>query len=188
MSKTWEPLNRERIAGEENYSEVHQWNTADALTLVRMAASVLLFCLPLGSFRFFLAYTIAGLTDALDGWLARRSGKASEFGARLDSAADLLFYGVVLWKLFPILYERMPTQIWYAVGGVLLLRLLGYAVAAVRYRRFAALHTGLNKLTGLCVFSIAYLLNSPALVPAGCLICLLAAIAAGQELLLHLFS
>ena len=137
---------------------------------------------------FYILYTLTGLTDVLDGWVARRTGTASDFGARLDSTADLLFYAVVLWKLFPILYERMPTQIWYAVGGVLLLRLLGYAVAAVRYRRFAALHTGLNKLTGLCVFSIAYLLDSPALVPAGCLICLLAAIAAGQELPLHLFS
>lgn len=162
-------------------------NLPNGITAARMAGTAALLLVQPLTPGFYILYTLTGLTDALDGWVARRTGTVSDFGARLDSAADLLFYGVVLWKLFPILYERMPTQIWYAVGGVLLLRLLGYAVAAVRYRRFAALHTVLNKLTGLCVFSIAYLLNSPALVPAGCLICLLAAIAAGQELLLHLF-
>ena len=41
-------------------------------------------------------YTFAGLTDVLDGWLARKTGRASEFGARLDSVADLLFYSVLL--------------------------------------------------------------------------------------------
>ena len=163
-------------------------NLPNGITAARMAGTAALLLVQPLTLGVYILYTLTGLTDALDGWIARKTGTASDFGARLDSAADLLFYGVVLWKLFPILYERMPTQIWYAVGGVLLLRLLGYAVAAVRYRRFAALHTGLNKLTGLCVFSIAYLLDSPALVPAGCLICLLAAIAAGQELLLHLFS
>ena len=160
----------------------------NGITAARMAGTAALLLVRPFTPGFYILYTLTGLTDVLDGWVARRTGTASDFGARLDSAADILFYGVVLWKLFPILYERMPPQIWYAVGGVLLLRLLGYAVAAVRYRRFAALHTVLNKLTGLCVFSIAYLLDSPALVPAGCLICLLAAIAAGQELLLHLFG
>ena len=46
-------------------TQLHQWNIADAMTLIRMAASVLLLFLPLGSYWFFLAYIIAGLTDAL---------------------------------------------------------------------------------------------------------------------------
>ena len=163
-------------------------NLPNGITAARMAGTAALLLVRPLTPGFYILYTLTGLTDVLDGWIARRTGTASDFGARLDSAADLLFYTVVLCRLFPILDVRMPPEIWYAVGGVLLLRLLGYAVAAVRYRRFAALHTKLNKLTGLCVFSIAYLLDSPALVPVCCLICLLAAIAAGQELLLHLFG
>ena len=171
-----------------NHTIKHNLTIADCLTTARMAGTAALAFLRPLSPAFFFVYALTGLTDVLDGWIARRTGTASDFGARLDSAADLLFYAVVLCRLFPILDARMPPEIWYAVGGVLLLRLLGYAVAAVRYRKFAALHTKLNKLTGLCVFSIAYLLDSPALVPVCCLICLLAAIAAGQELLLHLFG
>ena len=163
-------------------------NLPNGITAARMAGTAALLLVRPLTPGFYILYTLTGLTDVLDGWIARRTGTASDFGARLDSAADLLFYAVVLCRLLPILDVRMPPEIWYAVGGVLLLRLLGYAVAAVRYRRFAALHTKLNKLTGLCVFSIAYLLDSPALVPVCCLICLLAAIAAGQELLLHLFG
>lgn len=163
-------------------------NLPNGITAARMAGTAALLLVRPLTPGFYILYTLTGLTDVLDGWIARRTGTASDFGARLDSAADLLFYTVVLCRLFPILDARMPPEIWYAVGVVLLLRLLGYAVAAVRYRRFAALHTKLNKLTGLCVFSIAYLLDSPALVPVCCLICLLAAIAAGQELLLHLFG
>ena len=163
-------------------------NLPNGITAARMAGTAALLLVRPLTPGFYILYTLTGLTDVLDGWIARRTGTASDFGARLDSAADLLFYAVVLCRLFPILDVRMPPEIWYAVGGVLLLRLLGYAVAAVRYRRFAALHTKLNKLTGLCVFSIAYLLDSPALVPVCCLICLLASIAAGQDLLLHLFG
>ena len=142
-------------------TQLHQWNIADAMTLIRMAASVLLLFLPLGSYWFFLAYIIAGLTDALDGWLARRTGMASEFGARLDSAADLLFYGVMLTKFFPLLFAALPRQIWYAVAATVLLRLGAYLTAALKFRRFASPHTVMNKLSGLAVFAVPYLYALP---------------------------
>jgi cardiolipin synthase len=36
---------------------------------------------------------IAGMTDALDGWLARKLGAASRFGAYLDPISDKIFLG-----------------------------------------------------------------------------------------------
>ncbi len=40
----------------------------------------------------------AGLTDALDGWMARRAGGGSSWGARLDPLADkLLIAAPLLW-------------------------------------------------------------------------------------------
>lgn len=78
-----------------NRSEKHKWNMADTVTSMRMAASLFLLFFPLTSIWFLVIYTFAGLTDALDGWLARKSGRASEFGARLDSISDLLFYSVL---------------------------------------------------------------------------------------------
>ena len=95
-------------------SESHKWNMADTITSVRMAASLLLLFLPLRSAWFLTVYTLAGLTDALDGWLARKTGTASDFGARLDSMADLLFYAVLLFRLFPVLWRTLPAAVWYS--------------------------------------------------------------------------
>ena len=113
-------------------SENHKWNMADTVTTLRIAASVFLLFLPLSSAGFLGVYTLAGLTDALDGWLARKTGTASEFGARLDSIADLLFYAVLLLKLFPVLRQMLPAAIWYAVACILHERLAAYATAAVQ--------------------------------------------------------
>ena len=85
--------------------QVHRWNTADTVTALRMVTAFFLLFLPLGSVRFLAVCTIAGLTDALNGWLARKTGTASPFGARLDSIADLLFYGILILWLFPVLWK-----------------------------------------------------------------------------------
>ena len=61
------------------------------ITALRMVGSVcLIFIRPLSPL-FFGVYTLAGITDALDGYIARKTHTASAFGAKLDSAADLLF-------------------------------------------------------------------------------------------------
>lgn len=166
--------------------QAHRWNTADTVTSVRMAASLFLLFLPLGSVRFLAVYTIAGLTDVLDGWLARKTGKASPFGARLDSIADLLFYGVLMLRLFPVLWKLFPGTIWYAVAAIVLVRLAAYAVAFCKYHRFAALHTWLNKLTGVAFFLLPYALATSLGVGYGWAVCLLALAASAEELMIHL--
>ena len=94
----------------------------------------------------------------LDGTIARATNSTSEFGARLDSIADLIFYAVMIVKFFPILLEVLPVWMWYlyrcGTGDPCLL----YVTAAVRYHRFASLHTILNKATGFCVFCLPYML------------------------------
>lgn len=167
-------------------TERHKLNIADILTLLRMAGTVaLLFLRPLSA-GFLWIYALAGLTDALDGWIARKTGTASEFGARLDSAADLLFYAVTLFRIFPFLWSVLPKDIWYAVAVILLVRLGAYLIAAVKYRRFASLHTYLNKLTGGAVFLIPFLLPTPYASIFCRVVCAVAAVAALEELVLHL--
>ncbi len=71
-------------------------NLATSLTLFRIAAIpliVLAFYLPPGEIMRPLAcviFTIAGITDALDGYVARRYNQQSAFGAFLDPVADKL--------------------------------------------------------------------------------------------------
>ena len=169
-----------------NEREPHTWNLADTVTALRIAASLLLLPLPTDAAAFFLVYTLAGVTDGLDGWIARKTGTASEFGARLDSVADLLFYGILLLRLFPALWQSLPGTIWYAVAGIVLVRLLSYTVAAVKYRRFASLHTWLNKLTGGAVFLLPYVLALSTGAAYCWAVCILAVAASLEELLIHL--
>ena len=101
-------------------SKVHKWNAADTVTILRMVGTLCLALLNPGTLWFFAVYTITGLTDVLDGWLARKTGTESDFGAKLDSIADLLFYTIMLIRLFPVVWEAFPAWIWYAVAGILL--------------------------------------------------------------------
>ena len=158
----------------------------NCITLLRMVSTVVMAFLEPLSQAFFAVYTFAGITDILDGFLARITKTMSKFGAKLDSVADLMFYAVMLLKILPTLAKILPWYIWLAVGMVLALRLAAYAVAAVKEKQFAAHHTILNKITGFCVFCVPYILA----LPCAAILCWLPTVvggaAAGQELLLHL--
>lgn len=161
-------------------------NLPNCITAARVIGTLCLLPVQPLSPVFYGLYTLTGFTDVLDGWAARKTGSVSEFGAKLDSLADLIFYAVMLIKIFPILLMELPVEIWYAVAAVLVLRLSAYLAAAVKYRRFAALHTYMNKLTGAAVFCVPYVISLPLMVSVCWVVCAVAFIASGEELLIHL--
>lgn len=167
-------------------SKAHKWNAADAVTMLRMVGSFGLALLNPGTLWFFAVYTITGFSDILDGWLARKTGTESDFGAKLDSIADLLFCIVMLIRLFPVMWEALPVRIWYAVAGIFLVRLAAYFIAAIKYRRFASLHTKLNKLTGGAIFLLPYILAISTGASYSWTVCALACAASLEELAIHL--
>lgn len=57
----------------------------NTITLLRILLSTVLIFLIDQPIMFFLIYFSAGITDMLDGFIARRFQVMSEFGARLDS-------------------------------------------------------------------------------------------------------
>jgi phosphatidylglycerophosphate synthase len=77
------------------------WNLPNTLTWLRIFAIplvILLFYLP---FKWAdpaagLLFALAGITDSLDGYLARRMGQTSRLGAFLDPVADKLIVAVAL--------------------------------------------------------------------------------------------
>lgn len=159
---------------------------SNAITALRLVGTlVMLFLEPLSA-SFFAVYIFAGLTDALDGWVARKTNTATEFGAKLDSVADLAFYSVMIIKLMPVLLERLSLTLWCAIGVAVLLRLSAYITAAVKYHRFASLHTLFNKLTGAAVFTVPFILLTSVALPLCWCVCGVATVASAQELVIHL--
>ena len=174
------------ISVKKERTEKHRLNVADIITLIRMMGTMaLVFLRPLST-AFLGVYALTGLTDVLDGWIARKTKTASDFGARLDSMADLLFYAVMLFRIFPILWNTLPGVIWYAVAVILILRITAYLTAMVKYRKFASLHTYLNKLTGGMLFLVPFVLFTEYAVTYCWIICVIAVLAAIEELIIHL--
>ena len=66
---------------------------------------------------YFVIYTFCGISDVLDGWIARHMGAASDLVARLDSIGDLFFYTVMIIQLLPILWQLLPGAFWVLLGG-----------------------------------------------------------------------
>ncbi len=158
------------------------------LTSLRiLGAACMLFMSPMTGW-FFAVYTFCGASDVLDGVIARARHSESELGAKLDSVADLLFYAAMIIRIFPVLWERLPRIIWIFVALVLLLRSGAYLTAAVRYRRFASMHTYLNKLTGFGVFMIPYFISGSLGVVYCFVACAVGGIASAEELIIHLLS
>jgi CDP-diacylglycerol--glycerol-3-phosphate 3-phosphatidyltransferase len=135
---------------------------------------------------FLILYLLSGLSDVLDGYIARRTHTESNFGARLDSVADLLLTAVILSACFTWLGEDLLTFLpWLClIAGVRVVNLL---IAACKYHAFAIIHTWGNKLTGLLLFVAPLFIWLEALALLWP-ICLIAAVAAVEETLIHLTS
>ena len=61
---------------------------ANIITGSRVAFSLPLLFIPLSSAWFYIFYLLCGLTDMIDGAIARKMGAVSKFGAKLDTVAD----------------------------------------------------------------------------------------------------
>ena len=134
---------------------------------------------PFPSPAFWTLYLAAGLTDMLDGPVARRTGTVSAFGARLDSAADLLFAAVCLGRILPAL--AIPPWLWGWMAGIALLRGINLVSGWVLQKRLVVLHTALNRATGAALFALPLTLEAVPLPLSAAPVCALATAAAVQE-------
>jgi CDP-diacylglycerol--glycerol-3-phosphate 3-phosphatidyltransferase len=149
------------------------------------SACALLLFRPL-SLWFLLVYAMAGLTDLLDGFFARRFHAESSVGARLDSAADFLLCAALLFVLLP--YYHWPLWIVLWIAGIGFLRIMAALVCFFRFRTFAFLHTYSNKATGILLFLFPFLLWLFNLNITSILLCSVASLSALEEFLIQLSS
>jgi len=99
-----------------------------------------------------IALLAGGLTDVLDGAIARRRKVVTEYGSRLDSVADTLMEisaAAALLLLRPDIFTRHPVILgaWVALEASWII--LGW----IRFRRIANLHLYLTKAGGVLAYS-----------------------------------
>ncbi len=152
---------------------------ANLITSCRILLSLLLLFFLALSPGFYGLYLAAGLSDMLDGFVARRTNSASPLGAKLDSIADIIFLAVCLLKLLPVL--TLPVWLWVWVGLIALLRLVNILSGFVCRKKLVLLHTKANKLTGALLFLLPLSLGFLNLLYTAVPLCTLASFAAIQE-------
>lgn len=120
------------------------------LTALRIPLSLaLLFVTPLGS-TYLLLYALAGVTDMLDGLLARRLHAESTFGSRLDTVADMTMIaaaGITLWPFLPLNGATIAC-----IAGIALPKMASLLVCAIRWRKLLSHHSVMNKVVGFAFF------------------------------------
>ncbi|MFZ9477996.1 MAG: CDP-alcohol phosphatidyltransferase family protein [Steroidobacteraceae bacterium] len=132
-------------------------NLPNALSIFRFFGSPLLFVFDTQTNQTALLawFGLLGLSDFLDGWLARRWQQTSERGAMLDGVADLVFYpcaALLLYQWFPAVVMANLAFIALAIGmlGLML------TVSWFKCGRLILLHTHLNRTAAVGVVLVVF--------------------------------
>lgn len=123
---------------------------ANMITLSRILFSVLLLVFSPNSYAFAALYLLCGLTDALDGFAARKLHTESERGAMLDSVSDLFFAVIYAVRVLPLL--SIPLWIWIWTAVIAVIKAAGIMIASKRAHKISIAHSFGNKLTGILLF------------------------------------
>ena len=152
---------------------------ANAISIFRITASIaLLFCQAFSP-AFYVFYIAAGLSDMLDGFVARKTDTVSKFGAGLDTIADFAFVVVCLIKLLPVL--SVPAWLYAWLGMIALIKAVNIVSGFAVQKRFVAVHSVMNKATGALLFLLPLTIPAVPLKYSAIVVCALATVAAIQE-------
>jgi len=124
----------------------------NVLSISRIIFSLLLLILTPFSWPFMTLYVMAGVTDMIDGPIARKTKTASELGANLDGAADFVFAFCILFVMIPIL--EIPPWIIIWIAFIAIMRVSALVVSYIRHKEVVLLHTYGNKIAALTMFAI----------------------------------
>jgi CDP-diacylglycerol--glycerol-3-phosphate 3-phosphatidyltransferase len=124
----------------------------NALSITRIALSLSLFSFVENPLLFSLVYGICGLSDAMDGILARRFKSESLLGAKLDSLADFIFVTVVISALvfFTNVLKNLLALV--CIVAVLLVRAGNLVITRLKFSQWSSMHTMGNKASLVVLF------------------------------------
>ena len=107
---------------------------------------------------YYVFYLLGGITDAADGIAARKSGSATDFGAKFDTVADTFFVLAVIIRI--ICFAAVPLWLLIWICVITIIKALNIIIGFIKYHRFIAVHSVLNKICGIIVFVIPLLIGT----------------------------
>jgi CDP-diacylglycerol--glycerol-3-phosphate 3-phosphatidyltransferase len=161
-------------------------NVPNIITALRIILSVYLFFIEPFSIVFYILYIACGLSDVLDGYIARKTNTSSKLGSRMDTIADSIMVAVLFSKLLPII--RIPSMILGWIIVILIIRIVSIIIVYNKFHTFAILHTLANKATGIILFCFPIFYPIIDITALTYFICICASISAVEEFFIHLTS
>lgn len=161
-------------------------NIANIITILRIILSIALLKIDMFSSLFFTVYIMCGVSDFLDGYIARKMNMASKLGSRLDSIADICFVISMFIIMLPVINILKYIVLWILI--VVFVRITSIIIVIRKYNTFAILHTYGNKLSGFMLFCLPLVYNIMNTNLLASIICVIASISAIEEVIIHLLS
>ena len=152
---------------------------ANIITCIRIICSIILLFCPVFSPTFYALYIAAGVSDMLDGAIARKTSTVSEFGSKLDTVADFVMVTLCLIKLLPVIH--IPTWILIWIIVIVVIKAVNLISGYVTRKKIVVLHTIMNKVTGILLFVLPLTLKIIDLKYSGAIASAVATFAAIQE-------
>ncbi|WP_432666495.1 CDP-alcohol phosphatidyltransferase family protein [Wukongibacter baidiensis] len=159
---------------------------ANYISTIRIFLALTLIWIEPLSREFIIIYLACGISDIVDGYIARRTGTVSEIGGKIDSIADLIFFGVLIIIVYPIITLSLGIIIWIVIISAI--RLVSIMIVFMKYKTFGVLHTYGNKITGIALFILPLILVFDQLYALIYIVCVIASVASIEELLINLTS
>lgn len=151
----------------------------NSITFSRIIMSCILLAFKPFTISFYLIYLYCGLSDMIDGALARKTQTADKTGSLLDGGADIVFVGVCFVKILPVV--ELKTWMWVWICIVALLKILNLLSGWIYHKRIVFLHTLANKTAGLFLFMWIFTIQFIELEITVAIVCFAATFAAVQE-------
>ena len=152
---------------------------ATIVTGCRILGSILLLFYPTYSAPFYITYIICGISDMIDGTIARMTKATSNFGSKMDTFADLIFLTVAFIKILPEI--NIPYVFWTWIAVIAIIKISNVILGYTYNKQFISIHSIMNKITGLLLFLFPLTLSFIEQKYTFVIVCSVATFAAIQE-------
>lgn len=124
---------------------------ANLITGIRILCALLLINCPIFSIWYYFFYLIGGISDILDGMVARKFGKETKLGAQFDTIADIIFSVVVIVQVMRVISLPLWLIIW--IVCIAIIKVVSVISGFFYYKKFVSEHTIMNKICGILLFA-----------------------------------